>query len=188
MWRRLISNSLHDTSGQPTTFRDHFFVTQERRTRRLNQHPTHDGHAREIGVQRRGLLRQGGQHHHRLRGHGAGADSAWFPSISELQVASTASARRHAAATPSTCAPRVSTRIVGVVATVSIHAGADERHLRLRRGLRVGPRLRQLWPAPVQHVGLDGAAALPGLRDEGHGSGSGGRPQSQIRVYRGRVE
>ena len=83
---------------------------------------------------------------------------------------------------------RASARIVGVVATVSIHAGADERHLRLRRGLRVGPRLWELRPAPVQHVGLDGAAALPGLRDEGHGSGSGGRPESEVRVYRGRFQ
>ena len=53
-------------------------------------------------MQRRGLLRQGREHHDRVRGDGAGADSAWFPSISELQVASTASSRRHAAATPST--------------------------------------------------------------------------------------
>ena len=50
-------------------------------------------------MQRRGLLRQGREHHDRVRGDGAGADSAWFPSISELQVASTASSRRHAAAT-----------------------------------------------------------------------------------------
>ena len=40
----------------------------------------------------------------------------------------------------------------------------DERHLRLRRGLRVGPGLRELRPAAVQHVGLDGAAAVPGIR------------------------
>ena len=73
-------------------------------------------------------------------------------------------------------------------ATVSIHAGADERHLRLRRGLRVGPRLWQLWPAAVQHVRVDGAAALPGLCDEGHGSGPRRRLESEICVYRGRVE
>ena len=100
---RLISDSLHDTSGQPTAPRDHFFVTEKRRTRRINQHPTHDGHTRAPRMQRRGLLRQGGQHHDKLRRYGAGADSAWFPSISELQVASAASSRGHAAATPSTC-------------------------------------------------------------------------------------
>ena len=93
LWRRLISNSLHDTSGQPTASGNYLLVTQERRTRRYNTNPTHDGHAGAPRMQRRGLLRQGGQHHHRLRGHGAGADSAWFPSISELQVASTAASR-----------------------------------------------------------------------------------------------
>ena len=110
MWRRLISNSLHDASGQPTAPRDHLLVTQEWRTRRLNTNTTHDGHTRETRVQRRGLLRQGGQHHDQLRRYGAGADSAWFPSISELQVASTASARCHVAATPST---RASERLRG---------------------------------------------------------------------------
>ena len=96
MWRRLISNSLHHTSGQPTAPRDHFFSPKKRRTGRCHRHPTHDGHAREVRVQRRGLLRQGREHHDRVRGDGTGADSAWFPSISELQVASTASSRGHA--------------------------------------------------------------------------------------------
>jgi hypothetical protein len=83
-------------------------------------------------------------------------------------------------------AARASTRIVGVVATVSIHAGAHERHLRLRRGLRVGPGLRELWPAAVQHECLDGAAALPGLCHKRHGFRSGRCPEFEIRVYRGR--
>ena len=110
MWRRCTRHRLHDTSGQPTAPRDHLLVTEKRRTRRHNQHPTHDGHTRETRMRRRGLLRQGGKYNHKLRRYGAGADSAWFPSISELQVASTASSRRHAAATPST---RASERLRG---------------------------------------------------------------------------
>ena len=83
---------------------------------------------------------------------------------------------------------RAAAQIVGVVATVSIHAGADERHLRLRRGLRVGPGLRQLRPAAVQHERLDGAAALSRLRFEGHGSGPRGCLEPALCLRRGRVE
>ena len=134
MWRRLISNSLHDTSGQPTTSRSDLLSTQERSTGRHNQHPTHDGHAGAPRMQRRGLLRQGGKYYYKLRRYGAGADSAWFPSISELQVASTASLRRHATVTPSTCdgidprrrrrtAPAPATRASSGTPTTGVVAG-----------------------------------------------------------------